>query len=429
MNSLRFCGRVVFVVATLSILCRPSFGAEETLEPKKTAEYEYRGTKVERFEHGTLPSWGAKNPEQVDYFYVAEPKDGPAEGRPLYVALHSAGGSGEQEFEWRKEHPDVKNIYAIPDGFYGMFPDCGGARETDWWYGGRSTPEKEITPELAERASAELQPVEKRILAEIAWVVEQYKIDPNRVYLCGNSMGGSGTLGLGLRAGDVFAAIKANVPAGIWHAYDRLRLGDDDAPSGIPDPPVCLDYSAPNDQWSDYHEFLFDAMEKRKYSFIAYWGNFGHENLDEKVAQVNDLFNTFDWTSIRKNEAYPVFTSVSTDDPSPWPEKSPSSPPGQRGAYFRWTNKIDSQNRFEIELRLATNDELRSKIFEIPNESTADVSLRRPQTFVVAPNERIDWAVGDASGTVDADKNGLITIPRLTITSTPKTLRLKRPAN
>ncbi len=65
-------------------------------------------------------------------------------------------------------------------------------------------------------------PVEKRAMATIQTVIEKYGIDPNRVYLCGNSMGGSGTLGLGLRNGDVFAAIKANVPAGIEHVSNRM---------------------------------------------------------------------------------------------------------------------------------------------------------------------------------------------------------------
>jgi predicted esterase len=416
----------VFVGAALACLIGLGAFAQERLDPKKVGDYDYRGTKVVRFEHKTLPCWGAKNPEQTDYFYVAEPKDGHAEGRPLYVALHSAGGSGEEEFEWRQANPDVRNIYAIPEGFYGMFPDCGGNRSTDWWYGGRPALNAEITPEYAEKATSELLPVEKRILAEIAWVIETYKIDPNRVYLCGNSMGGSGTLGIGMRHGDVFAAIKANVPAGIWHAYDRLQLGEETEPEGMPDPPVCLDYSAPNDQWSDYHEYFFDGVEKRKYSYIAYWGNFGHENRDEKVAVVNDLFNTFDWLSVRKDEAYPVFTSATTDDPCPWPEKSPEAPAGQRGAYFRWTNEVDMPDRFEIVLRLATNDELKSKIFTIPTESTADVSLRRLQEFVAAPHETISWSFGERSGKVQADKRGLVTIPSLTITSDACVLILKR---
>lgn len=403
-----------------------SYAQNEILEPRKTAEYNYRGTKCFRFEHSPLPSWGYGDNSRKDYFYVSEPTDGPHEGRPLYVALHSAGGSGEEEFEWRKAHPDVHNIYAVPDGFYGMFPDCGKGGSPDWWYGGRKATESEITPELAKRSSVVLEPVEKRILAEVAWVIEKYKIDPNRVYLCGNSMGGSGTLGLGLRHGDVFAAIKANVPAGIWHAYDRLQLAENHPANEFPDPPVCLDYSAQNDSWSYGHEALFEGMERRKYSYIAYWGNFGHENLDENVAKVNDLFNTFDWTNVRKNEAYPVFTNVSTDDRIPWPSGSDGASVGQRGAYFRWTNKTDSKVLFEMELRLASADELKSIIFEIPTTSQADVTLRRMQLFHIDPNEQILWSFGDSSGEAVADETGIVTIPGLTVSTESRVLTLKK---
>ena len=422
---LRFWLNQSLLLALFIVIALPAF-AQETIAPEKVEEYDYRGTQVVKFVHESLKCWGYREQKDKNYFYVARPKDGHAQGRPLYVALHSAGGSGQEEFEWRKNHPDVRNIYAIPDGFYAMFPDCGQYRDTEWWYGARKAQEKDITEELAEKASTRLMPVEKRILAEIEWVVNTYNIDRNRIYLCGNSMGGSGALGIGLRNGDVFAAIKANVPAGIWHAYDRLNLGGNEAPENMPDPPVCLDYSAPNDSWSDYHEALFEAMERRKYSYVAYWGNFGHENRDEKVALFNDLFNTFDWTSIRKNEAYPVFTSVSTDDVCPWPNLRENAAPGQRGAYFRWENKIDNPERLEIVLRLASSEELKSKIFSAPLVSNADVSLRRLQQFKTTPNAKIKWTFGELSGDVVADSSGLVTIPNITISLEPKTLILTK---
>ena len=37
--------------------------------------------------------------------------------------------------------------------------------------------------------------------------------------------------------------------------------------------------------------------------------------------KVNDLINSFDWLSVKKNEAYPVFTDASTNDPLPWPDQ------------------------------------------------------------------------------------------------------------
>ena len=395
---------------------------ESGLNPKLLESQELNGRQTERFEHGTLPEWGAKNPNQTDIFYVAHPLTGPAEGRPLYVVLHSAGDDATLAVK----SAGLEIIYNPPADFYALFCDCYANRETDWWWGGRNANQPEITPEIADRATAELMPVEKRVLAEIAWVVETYKIDPNRIYLCGNSMGASGTLGIGMRNGDVFAAIKANVPAGIWHAFDRLQLAESTVPAGfkIPDPPVCLDYSAPNDDWSLGHEALFAAVEARKYSYIAYWGNFGHESRDSNVMKVNDLFKTFDWTEIRKNAAYPVFTKASTDDKIPWPERAADAPAGQRGAYFRWNNLVDTESAFEMELRLATADELKSTLFQIPVRSTADVTLRRLQKFQIAPNQLIQWQFGDKSGETQADENGLLTIPQLTITDIPTVLIL-----
>lgn len=398
---------------------------EEKLRPQLIKANVFNNRQTEYFEHGSLPKWGAQNPQQVDGFYIVFPKTGPAEERPLYVVLHSAGHSAQTALDCTLTIGN-HDIYKVPDDFYGIYVDCFNNKDTDWWWGGRIAPEADITEENKEKSTAKLQPVEKRVFDEIAWAIDTYKIDANRVYLSGNSMGGSGTLGLGIRHGDVFAAIKANVPAGIWHAYDRLQLGKEDAPEGMVDPPVCFDYSAPNDDWSVYHEVLFEGMEARKYAYVAYWGNYGHENNDEKVAKYNDLFKTFDWTSIRKNEAYPVFTKVSTDSAIPWPKRPSDAPAGQRGAYFRWQNKSDSMEKFEIELRLATKDELKTKLFETPAKSTADVSIRRLQNFKIHPNESVKWSFGSKSGIVQADKNGLVTIPGLTICNDSCVLSLEK---
>ncbi|MBQ9371489.1 MAG: hypothetical protein IJU03_04800 [Thermoguttaceae bacterium] len=398
---------------------------EKNLAPKLTDAEIFNERQTERFVHDSLPQWGAKNPEQSDYFYIVFPKTGPAEGRPLYVVLHSAGHSAKTALDCTLTVGN-HDIYTVPDDFYGIFVDCYDNKDTDWWWGGRRADEPEINDSNRERATGELQPVEKRVRDEIAWAIETYKIDANRVYLCGNSMGGSGTLGLGFANGDLFAAVKANVPAGVWHAYDRLQLGEENAPARVADPPVVFDYSAPNDHWSDYHEALVEGVEKRKYAYVLYWGNFGHENNDEKVLKVNDLFKTFDWTSIRKDEAYPAFTNASCDSPLAWPDRRDDAPAGQRGAYFRWTVVDDSESKFEIELRLASKEELNSTIFEIPTAATADVSLRRLQNFVVEPNAEISWRFGDASGKVKADRNGLVTIPQLTVETNGKTLRLEK---
>jgi hypothetical protein len=93
-------------------------------------------------------------------------------------------------------------------------------------------------------------------------------------------MGGSGTLGIGMRHGDVFAAIKANVPARVEHVSRRMYLPPLTVPAGVtlPDPPIVVDYSGTNDGWSKWHDAFAQAMNERKYAFYFYWGPLGHRH-------------------------------------------------------------------------------------------------------------------------------------------------------
>ncbi|MDO4628980.1 MAG: hypothetical protein Q4C70_07330, partial [Planctomycetia bacterium] len=184
----------------------------------------------------------------------------------------------------------------------------------------------------------------------------------------------------------------------------------------LPEPPVCIDYSAPDDGWSHGHEILFDGMKRCHYPLVAYWGNFGHANNTEKICMVNDLIDTLNWTDIRKNAAYPVFTNAACDSAIPWPEREKATEPGQVNAFFRWENGTDSAETFQMTLWMVTDKELGSKIFTAPKETVTDVSVRRLQNFCVAPNQKVKWTYGTQSGTITADKNGLVTITDLKMT-------------
>lgn len=396
---------------------------------EKSEDFNERLT--DRFIHGSLPEWGAKNPDQTDEFAVVHPKIAElvnAPDRPLYVVLHSAGHALDSCLNCTLQKGN-HDIYDTPDDFYGLFLDCRANRETDWWWGGLEDDEV-VTDENRDKSGGELSPVEKRVIATVLWTIDHYKLDPNRVYLCGNSMGGSGTLGIGLRHGDVFAAIKANVPAGCRHAAERMFFPPSEIPPGVtlPDPPICVDYSGSNDKWSRDHAVLFRGMKERAYPLLAFWGPFGHVNNNEKLEEVNDLVHRFDWTAVRKDLAYPVFIDATTDSPIPWPdpvdEFPKSAPAGQVNAFFRWENLSDAPDKMEMLLSLVGKEELHSKIFDAPTEATADISFRRLRDFRVAPGERIGWTFGGRRGTVTADENGLVTIPRLRVTTEPTTMTL-----
>jgi predicted esterase len=379
--------------------------------PRREKESTFTDRKLEEFRHGVKSDWGYATPQR-DTFLVLHPKQAVSYA-PLYVVLHSAGHDVRSCLACTATIGN-HDIYHAPQDFFALYLDCR-ANKGDWWWGD----EKHKAPELC--------PTDKRVIDTVKWVIQQYGIDENRVYLCGNSMGGSGTLGIGMRHGDVFAAIKANVPAKIEHVSNRMYFPPRQVPVDVTlaDPPIVIDYSAPNDTWSRGHDTFAQAMNERKYALFMYWGPFGHANNHEKIMKVNDLINSFDWLSVKKNEAYPVFTSASTNDPLPWPDNLTDTKPGQVNAFFRWKNIADTSDRAELSLFLIQPTELKTS-FTIPKDAKADVTLRRLQRLKTGPGETVRWKFDKASGVVQADSTGHVTIPALTIVAEPTTLTIEK---
>jgi pimeloyl-ACP methyl ester carboxylesterase len=383
---------------------------EAKWRPEKIKESEFTGRKLDTFQHVIKKEWGYAEPQR-DTFLVLHPKQAKA-GAPLYVVLHSAGHDVNSCLACTTKVGN-HDIYHAPQEFYALYLDCR-ANKGDWWWGS----EKYKGPEVG--------PTEKRVIDTVKWVVQEYGLDENRVYLCGNSMGGSGALGIGMRHGDVFAAVKANVPAKVEHVSSRMYFGEKEVPAGanIPDPPIVVDYSAQNDTWSKGHETFIKAMNDRKYPLFMYWGPFGHANNHEQILKVNDLINSFDWLSVKKNESYPAFTNASTNDPLPWPDQLTSRKSGQVNAFFRWTNVSDTADGIEMKLYLVKASDLQTS-FTVPKEATADVTLRRVQKLRIAPGASASWTFGTAKGEVKADGEGCITIAGLKIVPEPTELIIR----
>ena len=194
--------------------------------------------------------------------------------------------------------------------------------------------------------------------------------------------------------------------------------------SQIPDPPVCIDYSAQNDTWSDGHEKLYRAMREHKFAFYGYWADFGHANANDTMLAKNDLIHSFDWLSIRRGRAYPVFTNADSDNINPWETgRRSSADSGQVNAFLRWENVADRPQYFRMKLFLVSPETLKTS-FAIPVKAVADVSIRRLQQFKIRPNERVRWSFGTQSGIAEADAGGLLTLPRLEITRNETVLKL-----
>ncbi len=418
----RFAVRLMVVGAVLCVIRASAAGAE--WNPTKTTmiqgvpveDLTINGRAYDLFEHGVKPEWGYKVPQQ-DSFVLIHPKN-ERKSAPLYVVLHSAGHDVLKCVNSTR-HIGNHDIYRSPDDFYALYLDCRG-NPGDWWWGGMHLRDPNL---IRMNSGGDPAPVERRVVDTVKWVIAKYGIDPDRVYLTGISMGGSGTLGIGMRNGDVFAAIKASIPAGIEHVSHRMGFLSPALPGivRIPDPPIAIDESAQDDTWSAGHERFVKAMNDRKYALLFYWGPFGHADNHLLIEKVNDLVNSFDWLNVKRNEAYPVFTNASGNSKLLWPDDLQSNSVGQVNAFFRWRVLSDTMDKLEMSLFLVSAADLKTT-FDIPKETTADVSLRRIQNGPPASGASFRWAFGTAQGEGRAGPTGLISIPGLKITAEPAIL-------
>jgi len=420
------------------------------------------GRTIERYTHGARDAWGYPAATGTDWgytppketglqqqnhnsFYVVSPK-APREHAPLFVVLHSANRTAYDYLGFACFGTKADAIGAPGDAitnppadFYGLFLNSTNG---EWW--GWS----QINDGKDRAIHGPRAPTERRVLDTIEWVVNHYHIDRDRIYLTGASMGGCGTLGIGMPNGDVFASIQACVPAGTGYASHRMG-GFAPAPAwdasqaerdawmkraagvGLPDPPVVLDFSSEADTWSCTEPALLTAAQAGRLPLVLSWGMFGHVSSGTVIGRtpICAVAMAYPWLEIRKNEAYPVFTHASCDNRSPWlnaPAEYDGA--GQINAWFRWRNQQDTPSAFAMQLWLAQDPIPNAP--NVPRQATADVTLRRLQQFKAEPGRTYTWQLTSGgktigSGNVTPDSANLLTILKVPLSASPAELSLK----
>ena len=150
-----------------------------------------------------------------------------AKAFPLIVALHGLGGTEDSFFEsYDKVLPPLAEqhgyIVAAPigyrvDGFYG------------WGIGAQRM-------DAATQRTRELS--EQDVMQVLQRVKHQYKIDENRIYLMGHSMGGIGTWAIAPKYPDIWAAIAPLSGIGSPESAERIRHIPEIIVHGDADPTV-----------------------------------------------------------------------------------------------------------------------------------------------------------------------------------------------
>ena len=434
------------------------------LAPERYAEGRTGRRTVDWYRHTGDPAWGDPQTNAVDRFSVVKPVAGDRTGAPLLVVLHWRGaGWPGKGVDLQTSRSDEKGMnFSAPDDFYILNLDdirnyhvLWNRTHDQYWWGATASYAGPTVADVPRLMKGET-PCERRVMDTVEWTIRRYGIDRNRVYLCGNSMGGQAAYAIGLAHGEVFASVNANVPATVWFAAARLGFVRGDGRDVVhwstdrfAEPPVCVEWSGSNDMWSRDREVIIRNLAKRKWPHLVLWGDYGHCGSVAEARRHNGLVERFDWLAVRRDAAYPVFTNASCDDRLPWPFKtwSPTCgwfsgwkgdvksarmeiadgarPNGQVNAYFRWRNVKDGADGLSLELRLATAEELGAEGTATPGRATADVTVRRIQDASLSRAERVAWTFGERSGIVRRDEKGALTLENLEISCDPKVLHLK----
>ena len=252
----------------------------------------------------------------------------------------------------------------------------------------------------------------RRMLWTIEGVIRHFKVDPNRVYLTGSSMGGTGAVGFGLRHPDLFAALDASVPlidpprsrawayrllGTIWQAEDWPRLPDgqgrtlgerlDDTAyvlSAQADLPLLRFVNGRQDGaigWSQIPAFI-EALQQARQPFLAAWHNGEHRGV---TAEEAPAFTSFDIYQVRRDESVPALSNASTADDPGSGDPAQGDPVGAINDDFRWEVETDA----EAELVLRLWRVPKTGRFAGVTEATVDVTPRRRQAFHPEPGSRV----------------------------------------
>jgi pimeloyl-ACP methyl ester carboxylesterase len=253
---------------------------------------------------------------------------------------------------------------------------------------------------------------QKRISWAIDGVMEHFRVDPNRVYLTGSSMGGTGTVHFGLRHPELFAALDAVVPlinparskawghnllGRLWGSEDWPTLPDgeghtvgerlDDTAyilSASADLPLLKFFNARQDTaigWTQIPEFI-QALEQARQPFLAAWDNGGHGGPRPEVTQSFKDFNVF---LIPRNRCVPALSNASTADDPGTGDPAAGDLVGALNDDFRWA--VEKDTATELVLRLWRVP--KSGKFASAMEATVDVTPRRRQAFRPGPGSQV----------------------------------------
>ena len=209
------------------------------------------------------------NSQQPYRLYIPPNHANPA---PLVIAMHGTGGNENTLFE---QHSTLKQA-ADKHGILVVSPNGRGITEY------RGIGENDVLTVLEE-------------------VRKTYAIDPERIYLTGHSMGGTGAAYLAMRHPDIFAAAA---PLAAAYSYPWLARN-------LTQVPTLWIAGANDDEY--YHRGVAPGLERaRKFGATAILESLPNEGHN---GPVKDFHRVFAWLAKHKRDQHPRRYVYETDTP------------------------------------------------------------------------------------------------------------------
>jgi hypothetical protein len=307
--------------------------------------------------------------------------------------------------------------------------------------------------------------VQKRIMQAVHWLESSLPIDETRVYTKGVSATGFGALLTAVLYPKEIAAAYCTVepmfvkPVGaqgdlyrqMWGATESALNSDVDFPSSLVKLPVytvldsrkmvdidetsglplIFDVHGKKDKtvaWSPYIINWFDSLEQNHVGGVFYWDQRSHSGTGKNFTSEE---TTPDFYRYQTTKSYPAFTNCSINQNPGNGSPSSGAPYGAINGYLDWEDDITDDD-CSYTLHVFVKDFYVGGVLDPAqyNTCTADVTLRRLQSFHPVTGQTIKWKNFDASNTKIQSgtilyNGGLITLSGVTINKSGNRLEFK----
>ncbi len=286
---------------------------------------------------------------------------------------------------------------------------------------------------------------QERLVAFLGWAASRWQLDVHRLFVAGSSMGGSGSISLGIRHPELVAWIGSWVGV---HTPDRspqfrssyeavyglvdwkLRYQDLKTPAFVwfddtwflkqnpsAEIPLLCFANGKNDAaigWPQARDF-WKALQETRRPHVFRWGQAGHgERAVLPGPNPNERELGMD---LRSDRTLPAFSNCSLDSHPGNGDPNDGDMVGQSNGYLLWETAdasiVDEVRRWAMQMQLNA---------EAPNsDCTVDVTPRRCQKFRVLPGTKVRWrSLGPKgnelqSGEATADSWGLVTATKVRV--------------